>query len=492
MDNPAQDLGARSRAGNRMAMVSQAIRLACKAASVVVMARLVPPEQHGLYVMAGAFAVILYLARDLGLVALAVQAPKFDGPQLDSLFRMQLAIGLVISGIAVGGSFTVADFYGEPVVAELIWWLAWVYPLAALGGASRVSLTRSMRLARVSAIETISAVLATIGMIIAGFQGAGPFSFALFWLLNEGLTSAGIFLSAQWRPSLQPGGSLAGLWRQGTTLTVQSMFHYFTSQIDGVIVGRAVGAASAGLYGRAAQIMALPGQHLVIPLGSVMTATLARCKEEPERFIAHATGSFRLCSWLIFPLVATMAALPGAMTRLLLGPDWSGSAAVIPFLAVVAGCNAVNLPLSGLALALGRLPRLLQATAWGVPVLVAAVLISVSHGVTGVAFAVALFHLLSLVPKLLWVLAGAVVSTRAILSAITPALLFSVLIAGTAALGQFMDSWMGELAAGLGLSVLVGATCLWAVPYWRRSGLLALAEFKESRASGHHPAPENR
>jgi len=488
MDIPAQDLGARSRAGNRMAMVSQAVRLACKAASVVVMARLVPPEQHGLYVMAGAFVVILYLARDLGLVALAVQAPAFDRARLDTLFRVQAGWALVMGGLVTLGSSTVAEFYRQPAVAELVGWLAWVFPLAALGGASRVALTRSMRLARVAAIETVSAVLATIGMIIAGRQGAGPFSFAIFWLLNEGLTSVGLFFTADWRPSLSPGGSLKGLWRQGGTLTGQSMVQYFLSQIDGVLVGRALGAASAGLYGRAAQIMALPGQHLVHPLGAVMTATLARCKNDPAQFVAHATGSFRLCAWLIFPLIGVMVALPEAMTRLLLGSDWAGSAAILPFLAIVAACNALNYPLAGLALALGRVPRLLVATAIGAPILAAAVLTGLSGGATGVAMAVALFHLATLVPRSLWVLSGAVVSTRSVLVAVTPALLFGGVIALTATLGRLTGSWAGELSVGLGLSALVGAIGLWRIAYWRTSALLALAEFRESRTSGHHPA----
>lgn len=492
MSDQRQQLQQQSRSGNRMTLISQMIRLACKAVTVVVMARLVPPGEHGLYVMAASFVVILYLARDMGLGALAVQSADFSTGQLNTLFRTLVALAMGLATLTYATAPGIAAFYRSPEVASLVRWLALLFPLTALGGVSRVVLTREMRLATIARIETVSTVLATGLMIIAGLQGAGALSFAIFWLANEAINAVGFAWCARWRPAMNSSGSLQIHWRQGSTLTAQSMLQFLVSQLDGILIGRWLGAAPAGLYARAAQIMKLPAQHVAIPLAGIMTSTLARCKDHPTAFRNHATSSFRLSAWLVLPGLGLLAALPEPAVRLLLGTDWLASAAFVPWLALAAGCAAINHPLSGLALATGRMPRMLVTVLIELPLLAGAITWGAQFDAVGIAAAVALFQAATLLPRLAWVSAGSLVTIGPILTSIIPPSVFTGCLGAAALLGRSADDWSSQLAIGFASAAIVGVILLSGLKFFGDSAGLALSELNSRRQSGDHPTAQSR
>ena len=63
--------------GHRSTLFTQGVRLLCKVASVLIVARLVAPSDHGLFAMAASFSLLLWMFRDMGLSTAAIQA-KFD------------------------------------------------------------------------------------------------------------------------------------------------------------------------------------------------------------------------------------------------------------------------------------------------------------------------------------------------------------------------------------------------------------------------------
>lgn len=466
-----------------MTLLSQAMRLACKAASVVVMARLVPPGEHGLWVMATSFVLVLYIARDLGLGAMAVQADTLTPGQLKRLCFAQIGLGMAGAALSLLGAAGIATFYRQPELTPLVMVLGLIFPLSAIGGTPRVVLTRDMRLATIARIETVTAVIATLAMIFAGWRGAGAYSFAVFWLTNEGLTAIGLGLAARWRPTTAPAESLGPLWAQGRTLSAQSLLQFLAQQIDGIIIARWFGAAPAGLYSRAAQILSLPTQHVATPIAQVTTATLARCRHDPPAFSQHALGSFRFCAWSILPALAVVGALPDAWIRLLLGPDWAGSAAVVPGLVVAAGCAALNAPLLGIAMATDRIKALWTATLIGLPLLGGAIAVGTRHGLVGVATAVAGFQLLTLLPRWAWVTRDTVLGLRAILGAVGPAIILALAMAITTSFAAACEGWLRQLGLGLTLGLFTAAGLLTGSQTLRASLGGAINELLYSKSS---------
>jgi O-antigen/teichoic acid export membrane protein len=100
--------------GHRSVLLSQGLKLACKLVSVLLLARLVAPSEHGLFAMASSVILLLALFRDAGLGAAAVQARALDEVQLNTLFWCHLGLGCLLAAGTVALAPYAARFFMRP------------------------------------------------------------------------------------------------------------------------------------------------------------------------------------------------------------------------------------------------------------------------------------------------------------------------------------------------------------------------------------------
>ncbi|HTO02364.1 MAG TPA: oligosaccharide flippase family protein, partial [Opitutus sp.] len=190
--------------GHRSMLFSQGLRLACKLLSVLLLARLVSPADHGLFAMASSVTLLLALFRDAGLGAAAVQAPSLDELQLNTLFWFHLAIGAALALATLGAAPLAAQFYESPAVSPLLITMSAAFLLIGAGGFARSQLERSARFAEVSRIEGAAAVAGTFAMIAAAVAGARAYSFAAYLLVSEAIATGLAWRAFDWRPHHAP------------------------------------------------------------------------------------------------------------------------------------------------------------------------------------------------------------------------------------------------------------------------------------------------
>ena len=120
--------------GHRSMLRSQAIKFGCKLTSVLLLARLVTPDDHGLFAMASSVVLLLTLFRDAGLGAAAVQAPTLSEIQLTALFWCHLGIGVILTLATLAAAPLAANFYANPTVSPLLSVMSCAFLLIGAGG----------------------------------------------------------------------------------------------------------------------------------------------------------------------------------------------------------------------------------------------------------------------------------------------------------------------------------------------------------------------
>ena len=113
-----KDLKERAVRGGFAKMCAQAVNLTLRVGSLMILARLLDPEDFGLVAMVTALTGVLQLFRDFGLSTATVQRTNVTEAQISTLFWINLLVGVILTGIALAGAPLVADFYHEP---RLIW-----------------------------------------------------------------------------------------------------------------------------------------------------------------------------------------------------------------------------------------------------------------------------------------------------------------------------------------------------------------------------------
>lgn len=484
----------RAARGYRATLVTQSVRVLCKAAAVVIVARLVTPADHGRFAMAASVFLVLVLFRDAGLGPAAIQARELTDEQCSTLSRAHVWLGALLGLVTVTLAPIVAWFYREPQVFGLLATMAVTFVLLGLNSWPRVLLTRELRFMELNRIETIAAVGATLAMIAAAAGDAGPYTFVVFLVVTELITLILVHRVCRWRPgATSRWESLAGLWRLGIHMTGYQLLTAAGQQLDSLLMGRWFGPAPLGFYNRPNQLLALANQHVCGPLVQVLTATLSRIGPASPDFVPHVRQTANLLGYLTLPLAALCAALPHEIVRLLLGAAWPDAAPLLRWLAASWASVYLGACVYAVCVVTQHTRRLALISAADIGALLTGLWIGRGHGPAGLAAGVALANVSMLVPRLWWSTRATPLRLRDFAAAYTGPVLLAIGFGGGALLGTQMvsaENWTSMLACGLGVGVIAATILMLAVPLVRRefSGLWRRLSEREFRGGAAAPA----
>jgi len=404
--------------GGVISIVAQAGKFAVRTGSMVILARLLAPDDFGLVGMVTAFTGFLALFKDAGLCMATVQRDHVTEEQMATLFWVNMAVGVALAMLTVVLAPLLASFYHEPR-------LTWVTVALAVGfifsGASsqhQALLQRNMRFGALAIVEMISLVLTTavsVGMAFAGMK---------YWALVgmatglSALNAVGLWVAANWipgRPRLRSG--VRSMLQYGGTITVNSVVAYLMYNAEKVLLGRFWGAVTLGVYGRAYQLINLPTDNLNTVLGFVAFPALSRVQGDPERLRKYFLEGYGLFLSLVMPITVACALFSVDIVRVLLGPKWNEAANIFRLLSPTILSFAIINPLYWLMLAQGQAVRSLKIALMIAPIVILGYVIGLRHGPEGVALGYSTAMMVVVIPSVLWAKHGTLITGVDILRA---------------------------------------------------------------------------
>src|SRR5215831_13146227 len=109
-----EDLKQKTIRGGLARLCAQIADFLLRLGSLMVLARLLDPEDFGLVGMVTAFTGILNMFRDFGLSAATVQCASVTEEQTSTLFWINILVGAILTTIVLSLAPAVAAFYQEP------------------------------------------------------------------------------------------------------------------------------------------------------------------------------------------------------------------------------------------------------------------------------------------------------------------------------------------------------------------------------------------
>lgn len=449
-DSP-ESIATRTAHGQRAMLLSHFVRVTCKVASVLVLARLVGPGEHGLYAMAASLTLLLTYFRDFGLGTAAIQARELSEDQRTTLWWLHVILGGTLAVATLALIPGAVWFYGEPGLAPLLAAMSVSFVFMGISAWPRVLLVRELRFAAINRAETSATVVATGAMIGAGALGAGAYAFVVFLLTVELLTAVLAWRACGWRPhGAYAWRHLRPLLGPGMDLTGYALLVHLSQQLDTLLIGRWFGPRSLGLYVRAGQLLQLPGAHIATPLTQVLQAALARLGPAAPEFRTQVRATTTLVLHLALPLSAACIALPTDVTLTLLGRAWVEAAEFLRWMGVSAALAALLAVGHALNVATGHTRRLAGLALLALGANLAALWLARSLGPPEIALALASVNTLLLGPRLWWICRATPLRPRD----------FGAASAGPMAVAAALGAGMAATAAGSGLAAGPGRLTL--------------------------------
>lgn len=401
--------------------------------SIMIMGRLLTPEDYGLVTMVTAFTGVLNMFGCFGLFQAAIQRNQLSERESSSLFWLNMTFGALLALAVILAAPMVSAFYREPRLLAIMNVMAFAFIITAAGVQHSVLLQRRMAFGALATIEIgalLTATAVSIGMAMNGFEYWSIVSMSIALPLA---TTIGLWLSTGWipgRPQIAAGLSSMLQFGGGTTLT--GFLYYITINIDKLLLGRFWGTEATGLYSRSFYLINFPTENLNTTIGEIAFAALSRTRDDPERFRRYFLKAYSLVVTLTLPLTIVSMAFADDLIVVVLGPKWVNAVEIFRILAPTILVFAISSPLSWLLTALGLVKRSVYIGLFTAPLMITGVLIGLPYGPRGVAIAYSTVMVAKVIPVVLWALHGTGVRVRDVVAALANPLAASAVGAGVA------------------------------------------------------------
>ncbi len=436
----------------------------------IVLARLLTPEEFGLYAIL-AFAIGLGVAlSDLGLGAALVQRRDLDPrATLGTAFTVNLglaaALALTIAVLApvLGRRLAVATDVTAPLRC-----LALLVVLSSLRMPAAVLLERRLAYLPLTIAETADTVVFYLVAVAAAAAGAGLWSFVWGAVLGRAV-HVGILWAATRPLPPRPG------WRRRELAPVLAFgVPYQGSALVGIardaalptVVAAWSGVAAVGLLNWAAALAFQPLQVVTIA-GRVLFPALSRLQGDGQRFAEAAGRALNRVATVLYPAALLVLAGADPIVRLVYGDAWVAAIPAVRLFCVGALLGGTSTILVHALYGLGRadlafrLNLVWAALVWALTLLlvprlgfVGFAVASVCVGVTGVLPAVLLRRLVPI----------------RVLSAVRMPL--AAALASAIVLATLSAVWIHDIPSllvggGVALAVYIGLALAWGGAAWR-------------------------
>jgi O-antigen/teichoic acid export membrane protein len=394
-DHLLRDLKGRTISSAVVTIIAQGAQFVLNLGSIMVLARLLTPQDFGLFAMVTTVMGFLRVFKDAGLSTATVQREGITHTQVSNLFWINVATSGAISLVLAVGAPAIAWFYREPRLVGITLVLSSTFLLSGLTVQHTALLNRQMRFIATAIVQIGSMVIGTaVGIAMAWMDYS---YWALVWG-NFATVAASVVLTwmvIPWRPQLPRGRSgTRSLVGFGANLATGGLIYSFAKGADAILIGRFCGPASVGLYTRAAALLNRPMEQFMSPLHSVFVPALSRIQTEPERYRRTFLRVYEAMALLSCVCAGLLLALARPLTLVVLGAKWEPAVAIFAGLTIAAFCMPLGTASTWLFISQGRGRDWLFASSLISTITVASFIAGLPFGPSGVAIAYSTMNLL--------------------------------------------------------------------------------------------------
>lgn len=355
-------------------------------AITAIVARLLSPDEIGVYVIANAALVLSDAMRDFGTSTYIIQEKVPSREGVRTAFTVMAGIGGAMALVLFIAAPLFAAFYAEPRLVPALQLAALGVVVGSFAAIPMSVLRRDMdfkALAFINVGGIVINLLVVVALALAGWSylsliigGVSYYVFAAIaamvcrprpWMFVPSLS--------KWREVLAFGG-----WSSATTI-----LNNVYVMLPQLLLARTTGFDAAALYSRATILCQLPDRAVVGAVQPVILPALTATAREGGDLKRAYLYALSLLSAVHWPLLLGLAILAEPAVRIVLGPQWDAAAPLLRIMALAWMTMAAASLTFPLLVAAGRVRDALFASLISLPPSAVIVVLAAPHGMTAVA-----------------------------------------------------------------------------------------------------------
>ena len=390
MATPGKNLSSRAARGTFWAFIIRAADRLSRLIKVIVLARILSPDDFGVFGIALLVLAILDSFSKTGYSQALIQKKENVRSYFDTAWTVGVVRAAVIAIIVVLLAEPAASLFKAPGVEHILRVIGISIVIQSLNNIAVIYFHRELVFHKLFKYIFIGTAVDFIVTITAAYLLRSVWALVLGLLAGTLTTCIMSYVIEPYRPRFRFVRSQArelfgfGKWVLGSSILI-----FLITQGDDILVGSLLGATMLGFYQMAYRISNTPtteAAHMVsmvsFPLYSKLQDNISRLKDAYLKIL-------QLVAFFSFPIAGLIFILAPEFTELFLGEEWMPATPVIRALVLAGATRSIILTTLPLFRAIGK-PKI--ETKWQVIRLVILVILiyplSIKYGIMGTAISV--------------------------------------------------------------------------------------------------------
>ena len=346
--------------------------------SIILLARLLAPDDFGLFAIATAVSLLITMVSELSVSQALIHVEDLEDGHFDSAFTIGLIRAAIMGASTAALAIPIAHFYEDPRLIEVLYIFAAISVVGSLISPRFILFQRNLDFRAMVALDLADKFVGFVVTVAIAWATGSYFALPIGILAAQLARVTISYIFAPYRPRI----SLSH-WRElvnfSIWMTLGTWVQTVNWRTDPMVLGLFVPSAALGQFSMAERTSGIISREVLHPVSHMLFPAFSRIRSEQERLRKAYMAAQGVLTTSILPLAVGLALLSDPIVRLLLSEKWLPA---VPYLQILAFCVACRLTqsLNPIAMATGdtralfsrdframliRLPLMALGIIWG-------------------------------------------------------------------------------------------------------------------------------
>ena len=301
--------------------------------SMIILARLLTQEDFGIVGYAFIVTNFLDVFRSFGVgSALIYHHENSEAPY--TAFWLSIGTGILLFAITWLAAPAVGAFFNDDRVIPVVRVLALTFPISTIGSIHSALLRRNLAFGRKFIPDVANSAAKGITSITLALLGFGVWSLVFGQIVSVAIAVIAYWWVISWRPAFRFSRNLVRpLLSFGMSMVSLAIISHLIANVDYLLIGRYLGAASLGVYTLAFRIPEMLIIQFCTVVGLVLFPVYSKMRDDTSELNQAFLVTMRSVSMITIPIGLGLAIVAEPFVLTFFTEKW---AEVIPVLRAIA------------------------------------------------------------------------------------------------------------------------------------------------------------
>lgn len=310
---------------------------------VLVLARILSPDEFGLFGIAMLFLSLLEIVSETGVNVFLIQEGDKINSYIDTAWIVSIIRGVLIALVLFSFAPVISHFFYSPESLNIIYLISLTPLIRGFINPSIVKFQKNLLFAKEFIFRLVIYVLDASVAVATALVTHSSLS------LVYGLLAGAVFEVIASHTFVEPRPRFKFtrekfqlIVRRGKWITFAGVFNYLFENIDDAVVGRLLNTTYLGIYQVAYKISSFPMTEVSDVIQKVTFPVYSKIIQDRERLKKAFTKSMLATTLIVIPIGIVLYFFPEKVVLTLLGPKWISAVSVVKVLSFFGVVRAIT------------------------------------------------------------------------------------------------------------------------------------------------------